>query len=63
MPPKKEAALKKFISIPHLAAGAIVFILMVAISVFSLDVPFGEALLYSLILTVVGMVVVWWQYG
>lgn len=55
--------MKKIFSFPHLVAGALVFILLVALSVFSLDVPLGEALLYSLILTVVGMAVVWWNYG
>jgi len=54
--------LKKFFSMPYLVAGVVVFILLVALSVFSLDVPIGEALLYSFILTVVGMAVVWWKY-
>lgn len=36
---------------------------MTLLIIFSLDVPPGEALLSSFILTVVGMAVAWWNYG
>ncbi|MEJ5225850.1 MAG: hypothetical protein WHV44_15435 [Anaerolineales bacterium] len=55
--------LKKLLFNRYTLVGLLVFMLMVGVSVFSLDVPLGDAMLYSFILTVVGMAVTWWQYG
>ncbi|NOH03018.1 MAG: hypothetical protein HND47_14200 [Chloroflexi bacterium] len=55
--------LKEILLNRYVLAGALVFALLILISVFSLDIPLGEAFLYSSILTIVGMGVTWWSYG
>lgn len=55
--------LKKIIFSPYGIVGVVMYAFLVVISVFWLDVPLGESLLYSLILTIVGLAVTWWNYG
>jgi len=45
----------------YLLAGVIIFVLMVVLGL-SLDFSLGETILASLVLTVVGMITVWWQH-
>lgn len=54
---------KKIIFSPYGIVGVVMYIFLVVLSVFWLDVPLGEALLYCLILTAVGIAVTWWRYG
>ncbi|GEM_PF-4910038 len=55
--------LKNIIFSPYGIVGIVAYIFLVILSVFWLEVPLGEALLYSFILTVVGVAVTWWNYG
>lgn len=45
----------------YLIAGAIVFVFMAGMGLY-LEFSPGETLLASFVLTVVGMIVVWWQH-
>lgn len=60
---KGEPVLKKIIFSPYGIVGVAMYVVLVVLSVFWLDVPLGEAALYSLILTIVGVAVTWWNYG
>ncbi|GAB4577726.1 MAG: hypothetical protein Fur0022_04570 [Anaerolineales bacterium] len=53
---------KKIIFSPYAIIAVIAYIFLVVLSVFWLEVPLGEALLYCFILTAVGVVVTWWNY-
>lgn len=45
----------------YLVAGVIVFVFLVMMGLY-LDFSLGETLLASLVLSVVGMITVWWQH-
>lgn len=55
--------LKDFLLSRYVIVGVLMYVFLVVLSVFSLDVPLGEALLYAGVLTVVGVIVTWWNHG
>jgi hypothetical protein len=57
-----KTMLKKVLINPYVIAGVIVFLLLLGISIFALDLSWSEALLGSAALTVVGIIAVWWKY-
>lgn len=53
--------LRKILTNHFVVAGFVIFLILLFVGVFALDLPWGESLLASAALTVVGIGAVWWQ--
>jgi hypothetical protein len=52
---------KKILINPYVIGGTIVFLLLLFVGVFGIGFSWGESLLASAALTIVGIGVIWWQ--
>jgi hypothetical protein len=53
--------LKKIFTNHFVIAGLVIFLILLGVFVFALDLSWGESLLASAALTVVGIGAAWWQ--
>jgi hypothetical protein len=53
--------LKKFFTNQYMIAGILVFLLLLGIGLFAIDLTLGESLLLAMVVTVMGVGAAWWQ--